>query len=510
MTIRPLPTVTLIAALLISAGGRGQTIPPGQSASTPVPGSEETGAVPLGFEPTTPAKIVQLLEPSDIGWDEMVEQRTIRALVARDRTNFFLDGGRQRGLAAEALYRLEVMLNEKLGFRSRPLNIAAIPVPRDQLISYLEQGRGDIAVGHLTITPERLRRVDFSGPVQTDVAEVVVTGPGGPTLRRLDDLAGQRVRVRPTSSYHESLSELNASFRERGLEEVLIVSADENLATEDLLEMVNAGLIRITIADDYLARFWSQIWPDLLVHEDLVVGSGRDIAWAIRQSATGVKEQLDPLIRQFRRGSLLGNMWFRDYLQNTRWVRNALAEEDRQRFRGMVELFRKYGAKYDFDYLMLAALAYQESGLDQSARSRVGAVGVMQVMPATAADRAVGIADIDQLEPNIHAGTRYLRHLVNVYFNDPGIDEVNRVYFAFASYNAGPNRINRLRTEASAIGLDPNQWFGHVELVVERRVGREPVRYVGNIYKYYVAYRLLEEQEERRRRAIGETPPDED
>jgi membrane-bound lytic murein transglycosylase MltF len=137
------------------------------------------------------------------------------------------------------------------------------------------------------------------------------------------------------------------------------------------------------------------------------------------------------------------------------------------------------------------AQAYQESGLDQSKRSPEGAIGVMQILPATAADRNVAIDDIHLLEPNIHAGVKYLRFLRDRYFDEPGIADLDRLLFAFAAYNAGPRNVARARTRATRSGFDPDIWFNNVEIAAGRAISREPVTYVRNIYKYYVAYRLM-------------------
>jgi membrane-bound lytic murein transglycosylase MltF len=139
----------------------------------------------------------------------------------------------------------------------------------------------------------------------------------------------------------------------------------------------------------------------------------------------------------------------------------------------------------------MIAQGYQESGLDQGKRSRVGAIGVMQVMPATARDRSVNIPDIDQLESNIHAGIKYNRWVIDNFYKDASITPVNRQLFAFASYNAGPGKVASLRREAKASGLDPDKWFNNVELIAAKRIGRETVTYVGNIYKYYLAYQMM-------------------
>jgi len=198
----------------------------------------------------------------------------------------------------------------------------------------------------------------------------------------------------------------------------------------------------------------------------------------------------------------MGNMLFKRYLKNTKWVEHALSSTEIAKFNATIDLFRIYGEQYGFDHLMLAALAYQESRLDQSVRSSAGAVGVMQLLPSTASDPNVGIANIEELEPNIHAGTKYLRFLQDRYFKDEAMSEVNKTLFTFAAYNAGPARVRGLRRKAEAAGLDPNVWFNNVEVIASREIGRETVQYVSNIYKYYIAYRQVETQRERKQQAL--------
>ena len=177
------------------------------------------------------------------------------------------------------------------------------------------------------------------------------------------------------------------------------------------------------------------------------------------------------------------------------------------KFNDTVALFRKYADQFGFDYLMTAALAYQESTLDHSKRSGVGAVGIMQVLPSTAADKNVGVPDVENLESNIHAGTKYLRFIRGRYFDDPSIDSLNQTLLAFAAYNAGPAKVARLRKEAAGMGLDPNVWFDNVEVVAAKRIGRETVQYVSNIYKYYIAYKLVMQQLEAREKVKSGVSP---
>jgi membrane-bound lytic murein transglycosylase MltF len=430
----------------------------------------------------------------DQGWvgdlDGMAERGVVRALVVYSLGQYFLDGATQRGMTYEVLSEFEKFLNQRLGRRPVKVAVLIIPVQRDELFPALERGLGDIAAANLTITRSRLEKVDFSDPFLTGVSEVVITGPAGPELRSLDDLAGHEVYVRRSSSYWRSLEKLNDDFQTKGLKAVDVVPAEEFLQDEDLLEMVNAGLLPATVVDSHKAGFWAGIFDHIKVHEDLAVRTGGEIAWAFRKDSPKLADAVNAFVAQHKKGTLLGNVILNRYLKNTTWAKGALDGGDRARFERTVEIFRKYGDMYDFDPLMLAALAYQESGLDQSVRSRAGAVGVMQLLPSTAADPNVGIPDISTVENNVHAGTKYLRFIRDRYFADPAMDPLNQTLFTFAAYNAGPARVAGLREEASRTGLDPDEWFGSVEHVAAKRIGRETVQYVSNIGKYWVAYRL--------------------
>jgi len=434
-------------------------------------------------------------------FDGMKDRRLVRMLVAYSKTFYFIDKGTQRGSTYELGMLLEKALNAGTKDRARPIRVVFIPTSRDQLLPALAAGRGDIAAANLTITPERLELVDFSAPIAGDVSEILVTPAGTTAPASAEGLSGAKVHVRRSSSYYSSLVRLNTRLKALGKAPVEIVPADENLEDEDILEMVNAGLIPATIVDSHIATFWKQIFETIELHPDVRVREGGEVAWAIRKDSPQFKQVVDAFIAKNRKGSATGNDILNRYLKSTKWVKNATADADMKRFREVTDFFKKYSDQYGFDWLLVAAQGYQESGLDQSTRSRVGAIGVMQVMPATARDRNVNIPNIHELEPNIHAGVKYLRFMVNEYFDEPGIDRVNRHLFAFASYNAGPNRIQRLRKVAADEGLDPNKWFNNVEVVVAREVGRETVQYVSNIYKYYLAYKLVVEQTREREAA---------
>jgi membrane-bound lytic murein transglycosylase MltF len=323
-------------------------------------------------------------------------------------------------------------------------------------------------------------------------------------VKNLDDLAGKEIHVRRSSSYYESLVKLNQSFQRTGKPKMNLVLADEIFEDEDLLEMVNAGLIPMIVMDSHKAEFWEQIFDHIKVHPDIAVRSGGEIAWAFRKASPKLKAVVNEFVKGHKKGTLFGNLLLKRYLRDTKYVKNSIAQKELEKFEAMVTLFQKYAGQYDFDYLMIGAQAFQESGLDQSKRSSAGAIGVMQMLPSTAADPNVGIPDIEKLDKNIHAGTKYLRFIVDRYFTDQAMDDANKMLFAFASYNAGPARVISLRNKAAKMGLDPNVWFHNVEVVAAKEIGRETVQYVSNIYKYYIAYRMVVNQLEKKEKLMKE------
>jgi membrane-bound lytic murein transglycosylase MltF len=441
-----------------------------------------------------------LLKPFKGDWDEMRGRRMLRALVVYSRTLYFVDRGRQRGATYEILKALETDLNAQLKTKDLKFNVVFIPVARDQLIPALLDGRGDLAAADLIVTPERQQRVDFTIPLRADAAEVVVTGPSGPRISSVEDLAGQTVHARRSSTYWEHLTALSQRLVRAGKPPLKLVAVSEDLEDEDLLEMANAGLIPIVVCDVFLPRFWKPAFPKLSFEPEVAVSAGQPVAWMIRKNSPLLKAVLDGFIRSHGKGTVFGNELLRRYEEGgVRRVLPATSETELRKFQQTVDIFRKYASRYDLDYLLMMAQGYQESRLDQCAKSPVGAVGVMQLMPATGAQMNVG--DIHEIEPNIHAGVKYMRQVENTYFDEPGLDPLMRALFTFASYNAGPNRIQELRKEAAKRGLDSNRWFKNVEYVVAERIGQETVTYVSNIFKYYVAYGLLAQAEAERQDA---------
>ncbi|PWT73892.1 MAG: hypothetical protein C5B46_04865, partial [Proteobacteria bacterium] len=294
--------------------------------------------------------------------DAMAQRRFIRALVVYSKTFYFIDRGRERGMIAEGLQLFEKQLNEQINRnRKRKLayiHVVAVPVSRDELIPWLLEGRGDLAATNFTVTPERLKEVDFSRPFYENASEIVVTAPGVPTPLDIGDISGEEVYVRKSSSSYESLLRVNEYLDRTGRSPARIELMDDRLEDEDLLEMVNAGMIPRVVVDDYNARFWAKIFPDMRINRDVVVNGGGQIAWAMRKDNPQLKAAVDAFVARHRIGTMPYNDAYKRYFGTTRWVRNATSSRELRKFDATIGLFRKYGERYGFDYLMLGAQGY--------------------------------------------------------------------------------------------------------------------------------------------------------
>jgi len=478
-------SAALAATLLLLAAGAGAQAPAKPPAKAAAPSAQTDYALP---------DVTAKKWTGDL--DGMIKRRQIRILVPYSKTFYFVDRGTQRGLAYDVGRVFEEDLNKQLKSKHVRVHVLLVPVARDEIIPGLLEGRGDVAIANLTITPARLKQVDFTDPTRRNASEIVVTGPGADPIATVEDLSGKEVYVRRSSSFYESLEKVNAEFAKAGKAAVKVRLAPETLEIEDLLEMVNAGLVKATIADAHMAEFWKKIFTKLVLHPEAAIRTGGEVGWMLRKDSPQLKTELNAFLARYPEGSARRNQLLQKYLKSTKYAKEATSKEEIAKFERTVEFFRRYGDRYDMDYLLMMAQGYQESRLDQEAKSPVGAIGVMQVMPATGKDMAVG--DITQVEPNIHAGVKYMRFMMNQFYANEPMDPLNKGLFTFASYNAGPGRIAQLRKLATKRGLDPNVWFNNVELIAAEKIGRETVTYVSNIYKYYLAYRMItEEQAER-------------
>jgi membrane-bound lytic murein transglycosylase MltF len=462
--------------------------------SAPAQSTSPQTKAPIVSPPTTKQRTGDL--------DALLKYRVIRIGVPYSKTLFYTVKGTPYGISYEMGVEFEKYLNKRYPLENKNLKIHVLFTvsPREKALSNLNGGTVDILMGGIAITPERQKLVDFSDPLFNDVKEIVVSAPNSPQIASLDDLSGKEVFVRKTSAYWEHLERLNEQFKKDKKSPVKLTAVPEDLGDEDILEMVNAGLLPLTVANDWTAKLWSKLLTKMQVHSDIAIGSGVAFGWAARKDSPKLLADINEFIKAHRQGTAFGNQMVTKYTGSTYMLKQAVSAESMTRFQQTAHYFRKYSDRYGMDYLLMMAEGYQESALNQQAKSQVGAVGVMQVMPSTGKDMNVG--DITQEEPNIHAGVKYFSTTMKrLYGDEPNMDDLNKVLFTFAAYNCGPARVKQLRAEAAQRGLDANVWMNNVEFIAAARVGQETVNYVTNIYKYYVAYKLIAVQEEQRRKA---------
>jgi len=487
--------VWLLTCGFVMLGGVGSAL---AQAKAPQP--------PPKKEATVSSQAATATAPSTALWtgdfDGMVKRRRIRILTPYSKTSYFIDKGVQRGIVYDAGMMVEQAVNKQL--KTTPatrIHVLFVPTSRDALYQSLVEGRGDIIAANVVITPERAKLVDFAIPGRTNVNQVLVTGKASPAIPAIADLSGKQVAARDKSLQFDALTAMNAQLKSQRKAPIEIKAVPMALEDEDILQMVSAGLLKAAVVDEALAKFWAQILPDLAVRSDVVLRKGDDVAWAVRKGSPKLLAVLNPIAEANKAGTLFGNQVLQKYMKSTKFVKSATSDAELRKFKNLMAIFQKYGKQYDLDYLLMMAQGFQESQLNQAAKSSVGAVGVMQVMPATGKELKVG--DITQTDSNVHAGVKYIRFMIDQYFANEPIDQLNRGLFAFAAYNCGPGRLAQLRREAAAAGLDKNVWFNNVERIAEKRIGRETVQYVSNIYKYYVAYTLTVEEWNRKPSPTG-------
>lgn len=429
--------------------------------------------------------------------DSILERRILRVLTSRNAFDFFLQDGRRGGFQYEMVEAFVRFLNERHGGGGQglPIRFELIPVHDDQMIPLLLEGAGDLVAARLTVTPARASQVQFSEPYR-EVDEVVVTHDRTSPIGSLEELSGKQVAVRESSSYAESLAALDRELVAAGLDPVDIVFVDEQLETERILALVAARRFPYAVADSMIAEVAIQIHPQLRLADTPALRRDGQLAWATLPSATDVTDAMNVFLARYEEGSLLGNLAVQKYFEAESQVAARFAsEEEESRLSEYDPLFRKNADRFGLDWRLAAAMAYQESRFDATARNRSGAVGLLQIKPETAREPYIGIPQVEgiqHVDANVRAGLKYLTWIKQRYFDPlPEMHERDRIRMALAAYNAGPRTLILARKRAEALDLDPDRWFRNVELALLDMRKTEPVKYVSEINQRYLAYVLL-------------------
>jgi membrane-bound lytic murein transglycosylase F len=415
--------------------------------------------------------------------DGILKRGELRVITRNNGVSYFLERGEPRGFD----YELAAMLAKSLKVRLAMV----VPPAHDQMVPWLLEGRGDLIAASFTVSPDRARMVDFSRPYLT-VQEMVVQRTGEPRLKSLSDLKGRRISVRPASSYAATLARLQSQGG------FTVVPVAEDVETEDLIDAVANGTADLTIADSHILQ--EQLtWRTNVVGAFALEPQTKDLAFAVRVGNPKLLAAVNDFLKRAVKG-LEFNLSFRRTFETPQGgpaldagVKNAVSQYD--------PIFQKFAPRYGFDWRLTAAQAYQESRFDPRAKSREGAVGLLQILPRTA--KSLGFTKLTDPEECTHAGIAYLAALMGQL--EPDLALQQRVRFALAAYNVGLGHLTDARRLADEHGLDKNRWFGNVEkamLELQKPVnyrrarygyarGSEPVKYVSEIQTRYEQYLAL-------------------
>jgi membrane-bound lytic murein transglycosylase MltF len=513
---KPFVTAALIGMLFAAGCSRGkQSLNQTKRAETPPRGPVSTSSESLQEEqkapPVKPDQIEERLQREK--WhgdlDGIAKRRILRVLVAPSKIGFYFDKLQVHGAIHEITLEFEGFLNKKLKTGNSRIHLRFIPVARENLIHMLEDGSGDLVA--TLVSESDQGQVEYSDPFYNDAKMIIATGPGAPPISRLEDLAGKEIYCTSNTAAYKKLQDLSETFEAEGRAPIDLTPANHDLENGDLMEMANAGLVPITVGADRLVRFWAKVLPHLEMHSNIVIDAEK-LGWAMQKNTPQLKSVVDQFVHGHKLGTAYEDAIANKYLGKIEWAKGATSGRDLARFHELAALFQQYGSKYDFPYLLLAAQGYQESRLNPNLKSAAGAVGVMQIKPSAAARSPIEIPDVQKTDRNVEADAKYLQYMVTHYYANEPMDAVTKGLFALASYNAGPNRIEKLRRQAAAAGYDPNMWFNNVEIIASKEIGSETVQYISNIYKYYLAYKMMVERNANsqawRQKAVGGSPSD--
>ena len=417
--------------------------------------------------------------------DGILKRGELRVITRNNAVSFFLERGQPRGFD----YELAAMLAKKLKVRLTMV----VPPSHDLMAPWLLEGRGDVIAASYTVSPDREKLVDFSRPY-LKVQEMLVQRADEPPLKSLTELKGRHITVRMGSSYARTLAKLQPLYG------FTVVPAAEDVETEDLIDAVASRAADITVADAHILRAELTWRKDVVGALPLEPGMKKDIAFAVRVGNPKLLAAVNDFVQRADRG-LDFNLAYRHTFEMAPEASVAHGGEVKGAVSPFDGIFQKFAPRYGFDWRLTAAQAYQESHFNPKARSREGAVGLLQILPRTA--QSLGFTKLTDPEECTHAGIAYLAELMGQL--EPDLALQQRVRFALAAYNVGLGHLSDARRLASEEGLDKNRWFGSVEKAMlelqkpanYRRArygyarGSEPVRYVSQIQTRYEQYLAL-------------------
>tara|TARA_B100001971_G_C18268036_1_gene596456 strand:+ start:29025 stop:30386 length:1362 start_codon:yes stop_codon:yes gene_type:complete len=413
---------------------------------------------------------------------EILKTKFIRFITTPSAFDFYIYQGESRGYQYELAKRFVAHLNQKY-LKKDPIKIRfeMIPLSFIDMITALREKKGDVIAANLTITHQRQDLVAFTKPIKS-TQEIIVT------RKELQNelVWRQRMAIRKGTSFFEHIMEWNQTHPEKFL---AVDYVDKSLEIENILELVAYGKYDYAMTDSHIFEMANSIHPKLVMAKNQPFKKDTLIAWATNLESTELLKELNAFIPKVKEGSLLGNIFQNRYFNDLSVISDArntrhISEYD--------SLIKKYSKKYDLDWRLMSALAFQESRFNAGIINRWGAIGLFQIKEATANEPYVAIKKIKgkkNVENNIHAGIKYFAWIRdNLYRNLKGKDKIK---FSLATYNAGPGNIQKAKRLAKKLSLKTTKWEKNVEYAFIKLNRLEPVKYVSEIMNRYKSYKLI-------------------
>ena len=409
----------------------------------------------------------------------------LRVLVNQTRNTYSSVRGKPVVIENLRLEAFLAFLNQPRGGTTRSVSLKVIPLPKTRLLEAMQRGEGDLLVAGEVLEVPAQSSLVASQPIVRQVPLVFVTRQGQRRYKSIEQLAGRMVVLPYGSAAWPAIHRLNQQLRDLKQAPLMIKWAAPTLGPEDVLEMVAAGIYRLAVVELPVAERWAKVLPGLRIDRHLELERSGSLNWLMPADAPDLLASVNYFLRNYSPPKSADNA-FRSAYRNQYKVHDPLTASAQRRLEKVRPVLQKYAAEQQFDWLLLAAIAYKESSLNPAARSPNGAIGLMQITPVAA--RAVGMSDFHSLDDNVQTSAKYLARIRRNFFSSPQMDERERQAFILAGYNLGPQRVQNLRTEARRQGLNPDQWFFQVERVAAEKFGLHTVTYVNSLNKYYQAF----------------------
>ncbi|MBT6274574.1 MAG: transglycosylase SLT domain-containing protein [Chromatiales bacterium] len=411
---------------------------------------------------------------------------SLRVLAMPERHRFFVSAGRLRGFDYELLAKFAEQQDVEVEL--------IFPRSTRQGLAWLHEGYADIVTLAGPITKNISASLRLTKPFREGRYVVAAADEG--TVRLA---LGARVRVAALGPVDYLVGLLKA----QGIR----LTTERAPSADTALDILSAIAQRHSVRGS--ADGFAQLALVESAHLDAATRLGfkvkaiarlkqpQQYRWATRHSNSELHAHLDRYISRELHSEFY-NVLYHRYFSRTK-MRSR--EHNRRRLSPYDDVVRRVSGQSGFDWRLVAAQMFEESGFNPTARSPMGAEGLMQILPTTGAD--LGLNDAHQPDESITAGVRYLRRLRDRY--ESGMDDATRTWFALAAYNAGHRRIAQARRLAGLLGLSQGKWFRHVERAMQQLNGtRDPVtgsrvhcrcdetiQYVRRIRARYYAYRQL-------------------